>query len=76
MTSIISSSSHTNHITKEVVETQRVNHVVDVEKIHIERDIMTNNVIQKEQLNYVYDVQNKTIHQPLNMIGNIIDTSA
>lgn len=76
MTSIISSSSHTNHITKEVVETQRVNRVVEVEKIHIERDVVTTNVIQKEQLNYFYNVQNKTIHQPVNMVGNIIDTSA
>lgn len=76
MTSIISSSSHTNHITKEVVETQMVNRVVEVEKIHIERDVVTTNVIQKEQLNYVYNVQNRTIHQPVNMVGNIIDTSA
>ncbi len=76
MTSIITNSSHTNHITKEVIQTQRVNRVVEVEKIHIERDVVTTNVIQREQLNYVYNIQNRTIHQPVNMVGNVIDTTA
>lgn len=76
MISSVSSSSNVVQSTREVVDTHRVNRIVNVEKLHIEKDVVTTHVVNREQLNYVYNVQNRTIHQPVDNVGSIINITA
>ena len=75
---MISSVSTTNNVshTKEVVDVHRVNKVIEVEKLHVERDVVTTHLIHREQINYVYNFQNRTVYQPVNQLGSVLNVTA
>lgn len=75
MISSVSTTHNVSH-TKEVLDVHRVNKVIEVEKLHVERDVVTTHLIHREQINYVYNVQNRTVYQPVNQLGSVLSVTA
>lgn len=69
-------STTTHHTTREIIEKHRVNKNIEVECLHIEKEVVNKQVIHQEELNYVYNVQNRTVYQPVNNLGTIINKIA
>lgn len=74
VTSNITTTTH--HILKEIVEKRPINQCVEVENIHIEKEVVNTQRIIQEQLNYVYNAHTRTIYQPVNNLGTIINITA
>lgn len=72
--SVISNTTH--QTTREVRQVHQINKPVEVEHVNIQKHIVNTHVIHQEQLNYVYNVQNRTIYQPVNNLGTIINITA
>lgn len=80
---MISSISHSianystiTRINRDIVDITPVSQVINVDRVNIEKDIVTTNIVNKEQINYIYNIQNRTIHQPINELGTIVNIFA
>ena len=69
-------SYHVSQQVKDVVNIHKVNRVIEIEKVHIHKDVITMNRLNVEQINYTYQIQNRNIYQTVNNIGNNLNVTA
>lgn len=76
MISAVSTTLNVTHKTKEIIDHSQSHKTINIEKIHIEKNILTTNIIHEHRLNYTYNFQHRVIYQPVTQLGNTLNIMA